>query len=55
MNSEAKRRKFEEKGVLVLNDAARSRIKNDGDKRICISLNNMETVRDFHEKILVEW
>lgn len=41
--------------MLVLNDAARPRIKNNEDREIYISLNNKEIIRDFHEKILVEY
>lgn len=48
----------EKKGVLVLNDAARSRIKikikDDEDREMYISLNNMEVIREFHEQILVK-
>lgn len=42
----------------MLNDAARSRIKikikDDEDREVYISLNNMEFIREFHEQILVE-
>lgn len=44
--------------MLVLNDAARSRIKvkvkDDEDREMYSSLNNMEIISHFHAEILVE-
>lgn len=41
--------------MFVLNDVVRLRIKNNEDREIYISLNNKEIIRDFYEKILVEY
>ena len=59
ISKDAKRRKYiEKKGMLVLNDAERSRIKvkvkDDEDGATYISLNNMEVISHFHAEILVE-
>lgn len=54
VNSETKRKYVEKKGVLVSSAVGRTTIKDDEDREACISLNNMEVIRDLHEKILAE-
>ena len=40
--------------MLVVNDAARARIKDDEDRKIYIHLNILEVVRNFQEKMIVK-